>query len=94
MPGPDPQALWIDSHEPPYRVCHQAYFWTGNNGNRKARAIAILRRLTFGTWRCRWCRADLPDWRRADTRYCCESCRKKAARERRHARERWADDWR
>jgi hypothetical protein len=78
MPGPDPHALWIESDEPPYRVCHQAYFWTGNNGNRKKRAIAMLRRLARHDWKCRWCGDPLPDWRRVDARYCREGCRKKA----------------
>lgn len=83
MPGPDPHALWIESDEPPYRVCHQAYFWTGNNGNRKARAVAILRRLMLGTWQCRECGEGLPDYVRADAQYCREACRKAAARRRR-----------
>ena len=86
MPGPDPHALWIESNEPPYRVSFQAYLWTGNNGNRKARAIAILRRLHWGTWRCRWCGNELPDYLRTDALYCRESCRKRAARWRRKCR--------
>lgn len=86
MPGPDPHAFWIERAEPPYSVCFQAYFWTGNNGNRKARAIAILRRLYRRDWFCRWCGDDLPDYVRADALYCGESCRKKAARDRRAAR--------
>ncbi|TDL88024.1 hypothetical protein [Meridianimarinicoccus aquatilis] len=94
MPGPDPHELWIENHEPPYRVCHQAYFWTGNNGNRQARAVTILRRLARHDWYCRWCGDPLPDWRRADARYCCEGCRKRAARNRRVEREVWANDWR
>lgn len=94
MPGPDPHALWIESFEPPFRVCHQAYFWTGNTGNRKARALEILRRLARRDWRCRWCFECLPDHLRADARYCGEGCRKKAARLRRRDRERRADDWR
>ena len=83
MPGPDPDALWIASDEPPYRVTFEAYFWTGNNGNRKTRAFAMLRRLARGDWKCEWCREPLPDWRRVDAQYCREGCRKRAARWRR-----------
>ncbi|GEM_PF-1889859 len=87
MPEPDPHSLWIDDHDPQNaRVSWQAYFWTGNNGNRKAWAVAILRRLGRCTWRCRWCRDDLPAYLRADALYCRESCRKQAARKRRAAR--------
>lgn len=84
MPGPDPHALWIEDKNPE-RPCvqFQAYFWTNNNGNRQARAIALLRRLRRGDWRCLWCGDDLPDQRRADARYCREACRKRAARARR-----------
>ncbi len=85
MPGPDPHALWIDTEAERPSVLFQAYFWTGNNGNRRKRAIAILRRLQRSDWKCRWCGDPLPDWRRADALYCCEGCRKRAARVRRRA---------
>ena len=85
MPGPDPRALWIDEDANRPKVCFQAYFWSGNNGNRRKRAIAILRRLLRGDWNCRWCGDPLPDWRRADALYCSEGCRKRAARARRRA---------
>ena len=81
--GPDPHVLWIESDEPPYSVAYQAYLWTGIKGNRKARAIAMVRRLALGTWRCLWCREMLPDYLRADARYCNDRCRKQAARARR-----------
>jgi hypothetical protein len=84
MPGPDPHSLWIEDLGPVRaRVSFEAYDWTGNSGNRRARAIAILRRLYRGTWSCRWCGDDLPDYVRADALYCREGCRKRAARERR-----------
>ena len=83
MPGPDPDALWIDPDADRPTVSFQAYYWTGNNGNRRARAVAIVRRLMRRDWYCRWCGDPLPDWRRADARYCCEGCRKRAARRRR-----------
>jgi len=83
MPGPDPDSLWIEEDADRPTVTFQAYFWTGNNGNRRKRAVAMLRRLAHGDWKCRWCSDALPDWRRVDARYCGESCRKKAARWRR-----------
>lgn len=87
MPGPDPHAIWIESDEP-LRVCYQAYFWTGNLGNRRARSIAILRRLVLRTWQCKRCGEALPVYLRADAVYCSERCRKRAARMRRGARKR------
>lgn len=87
MPGPDPHTLWIDVADP-RRPCvtFQPYFWTGNSGNRKARALAILRRLRWGDWICGWCDGPLPDYVRADARYRREACRRAAARQRRAAR--------
>ena len=87
VPGPDPHGFWIEGEEPPFTVYWLAYFWTGNNGNRKARAMAVLRRLRWGTWVCRWCGDYLPDYVRADALYCNERCRKRAARERRALRQ-------
>lgn len=86
MPGPDPDRFWIEEIDNGYRVCWQAYDWTGNNGNRKARAMAVLQRLRRGTWHCRWCGDFLPDHLRTDALYCGNTCRKRAARVRREAR--------
>ena len=83
MPGPDPNALWFEVYGGRILATFERYFWTGNAGNRKARAIAIMRRMERRDWFCRWCRDELPEWRRADVRYCCEGCRKRAARQRR-----------
>jgi len=48
MSGPDPHDLWIDDDDPARPVVSfQHYFWTGNRGNRQARASAILRRLRW-----------------------------------------------
>ena len=82
MPGPDPERLWTEEADTGFRVCWQPYDWTGNNGNRRKRAMTILRRLRWGTWRYQWCGDDLPDYVRADALYCREACRKRAARER------------
>lgn len=83
MPCPDPHALWIEKRDGRAVVSFQSYFWTGYEWNRKARAVAILKRLAQGKWFCRWCGDDLPDYMRADAIYCRESCRKRAARSRR-----------
>ncbi|KHQ53176.1 hypothetical protein A9320_19395 [Ruegeria sp. PBVC088] len=83
MPGPDPHAFWIvDSDPSSPRASYHSYLWTGNGGNRKARAIAILKGLMRRDWHCRWCGNTLPDYARADARY----CRKAAARRRRAAK--------
>lgn len=86
MPGPDPHALWIETDADQPTVSFQAYLSTGNNGNRWKRAVAMLRRLTRGDWKCRRCGEAIPDWRRVDAMYCRESCRKSAARWRRWKR--------
>lgn len=83
MPGPDPDALWIEKDGDRTIACFQAYFGTGNYGNRRRRAEAMVQRVARGDWRCSWCGDPLPDWRRVDTQYCCEGCRKRAARQRR-----------
>jgi len=83
MPGPAPQSLWIeDGPNGGFSIYFEKYFWTGKAGHRAARATTIARRLKAKTWRCLWCRDDLPAWRRADAQYCCDGCRKRAARAR------------
>lgn len=83
MPGPNPHELWIDDDDPARpAVSFQNYSWTNNSGNRKARAISILRRLQLKDWACRWCGDPLPEYKRADALYCGESCRKRSARAR------------
>ena len=87
MPGPDPNALWIEETEAGgWLISFEAYGWSGNTGNRRVRALAILKRLRAGTWACLWCGDDFQDQRRADAVYCCEGCRKRQARARRKAR--------
>lgn len=83
MPGPDPNSLWIEHDGERYIVNFESYFWTGNNGNRRARAFSMPRRLSKRTWRCLCCGDDLPEYVRSDAIYCRESCRKRAARSRR-----------
>ncbi len=86
MPGPDPNAVWLEENGRKLSVFYENYLWTNNEGNRKARAIAMLRRAARRDWMCHWCGDALPVWRRVDARYCCEGCRKRAARLRRNWR--------
>ena len=69
MPAPSPQTIWFERKYHQISVFFLPYFWTQNTGNRKARAFAILKRMSRGDWICPWCQDDLPDWRRADARY-------------------------
>jgi hypothetical protein len=86
MPGPDPDRFGIEEIENGYRVWFQAYDWTGNTGNRKVRAAAVIRRIRWGTWKFRLCGDFLPEHLRADAPYGGNRCRKPAARDRREAR--------
>ncbi len=81
MPAPDPFAIeiteWDDGR---VTVTYQVH-WSGNR-TRKQRAVAILKKVRRDGWRCQWCQDPIPLFRRADARYCCEGCRKRAARHR------------
>ena len=85
MPGPDAGTIWIERDGGGYRAQYDKYFWTGKEANRVARVLAIGKRMMQGTWYCRWCADDLNLDKRADTLFCSEGCRKKAARCRRDA---------
>ena len=94
-----PEGFWLtpefqrelvsDLDNPPVTISvgrpltHEGYLWSNSSQNRFKRAVTILRRLQRNTWRCAWCWEDLQTWRRSDARYCCEGCRKRAARQRR-----------
>lgn len=86
MPGPDAGTIWLERTDRGYHAEFHKYFWTGNDANRKARVIAVGKRMVQGTWCCRWCGDDLSFDKRADTRFCSEGCRKRAARDRRASR--------
>lgn len=81
MPGPDPNGVTIERRDRA-RVMVDT-FMVGGRANRMARAKGILRNLAVNGWSCRWCCAAVPEFRRADARYCCEGCRKRSARSRR-----------
>lgn len=83
LPGPEPDTLWFEEYDGRLTAFYHRYFWTGNIGNRRARAIAILERIKRQDWNCRWCREELSASKRADTQYCSEGCRKRSARLRR-----------
>lgn len=83
MPGPDPNAITLGEDWPDRMTVLVETFMSGNRKARMARAKRILGNLYRGGWLCWWCRDPVPLWRRADARFCCEGCRKRAARERR-----------
>lgn len=90
MPAPDPNGLTYDETATGAPIVRAEIwgrrnrpFFEGNAKHRIARAKAVLSRLRFDGWACRACKEPIPMYRRADARYCCEGCRKRAARERR-----------
>tara|TARA_R110000751_G_scaffold64782_8_gene132910 strand:- start:6122 stop:6379 length:258 start_codon:yes stop_codon:yes gene_type:complete len=83
MPTPDPDGLSVEYFEDG-RFTVSAEVWPhGNRRHRIARMKGVLRNLSWGGWTCWECREPIPLFRRADARYCGESCRKRAARARR-----------
>ena len=89
MPAPDRDGVYIEENEDgTFRV--QGLVWSpGNLRHHVARVRRILRNLRRNGWRCEWCGDPVPEYRRADARYCREQCRKKVARRRREARQNW-----
>ena len=89
MPAPDPHAIWYDENpDGSPRITGEVWasshpWWPGNPRHRKARVNAVARNIARGGWLCAWCLDPVPIHRRADARFCCEGCRKRAARERR-----------
>ncbi|AUQ53187.1 hypothetical protein PhaeoP92_00481 [Phaeobacter inhibens] len=86
MPGPTPGSVWIEVVDGRACATFERYLWSDNFMHRLQRATALTRRVSNGSWVCRWCGNELPDFRRTDALYCGESCRKKAARQRRRDR--------
>lgn len=86
MPGPDPQAIWLDEDGEGRVIVPAEVFLIGNRAARLRRARAVLRNILRNDWSCAWCCEPVPLFRRADARFCGEGCRKRAARERRGAR--------
>jgi len=83
MPAPDPDGLSVEYFEDG-RFTVTAEVWPyGNRRHRIARLKAVSKNIRWGNWSCRGCGDLVPLYRRADARYCCEACRKRAARARR-----------
>lgn len=90
MAAPDPFGISIE--ELPgggwsVLACCFDPFDTGIRTHRIGRASRILMNLRRDRWSCWWCSEPVPEFRRGDARYCCEGCRKRAARQRRHAKQ-------
>lgn len=87
MPAPDPFAVYLEEGPDGRPVVvwevwpSKGAFAQGNRRHRMNRGKSIRQNLRFGGWACRWCDDPVPLWRRADARYCCESCRKRAKRQ-------------
>lgn len=82
MPEPDPFGVEIEEREDGTVAATYHVWGCGNVRHRKARAVALIRNIKRDGWRCAWCDAPIPEFRRADARYCREGCRKAAARSR------------
>ena len=87
MPAPDPFGLSYDetpSGQPlvTAEVWPSSGLFASNRRNRLKRLRAVYRLVRRDGWLCLWCKDPVPIYRRADACYCCEGCRKHAARAR------------
>lgn len=82
MPAPDPQGVTIESRDGGGWSLLVEIFMLSGRTQRIARARRIGQNLRRNGWACQWCGDPVPEFRRADARYCCEGCRKRAARKR------------
>jgi hypothetical protein len=78
--------IWIDELDPPYCRVSWSYFPYQNPTRVRHKAEALMRLYAAGQHRCKHCGDLIEPWRRLDARYCCEGCRKAAARRRRSER--------
>ncbi len=80
----DETLIWIEECDPPYvSLTFSSYSWQ-NATLVKRRAQHLAAKYSKG-WHCLYCRDLMSVWKRRDATYCCESCRKMAARARRNA---------
>ena len=86
MPAPNPDGITIEQRPDGWGVLVDTFMLAGRT-QRMLRAKRILRNLVADGWCCRWCGGPVPEYRRADARYCCEGCRKRDARSRRKMRQ-------
>ena len=82
MPAPDPHAIATESTADGSVLVYADVFLIGNRKARLNRAKAILLNLRANDWPCWRCGRPVPLFRRVDARYCCDGCRKRAARAR------------
>lgn len=82
MPAPDPWGISIEERPNGGWAVQCDVFMLSGRTQRLARAKRILSNLRRDGWSCKWCAKPIPEWRRADAVYCCEGCRKRAARSR------------
>lgn len=85
MPAPDPHGVTIEDREGSASLLVDMFLLQGRT-QRMARVRRIMSNLRRDGWVCWWCGGEVPEYRRADARYCCEGCRKRAARQRRESR--------
>lgn len=83
MPAPCPFAIWIEPMHEGSLITFENYKGYKSAPHRRQRVNTIGKRLAAGDWVCRWCGDPIAILRRADTLYCRDGCRKKAARKRR-----------
>lgn len=81
MPAPDPSGVTIERHSGSFCLLVDTFLLSGRT-QRMARAGRIAQNLRRDGWACLWCKRPVPEFRRADAKYCCEGCQKRAARER------------
>lgn len=72
----------IEELDPPYVRLTWAYYSWQNQTRIRKRAERLVNNYARG-WNCLRCGQTIDPWKRVDARYCCESCRKMAARDRR-----------
>lgn len=84
MPAPDPRGITIEPQGEGWALLMETFLLSGRT-QRKARARRILANLTRDGWTCHACGDLVPEYRRADARYCCEGCRKRHSRTRRNS---------
>lgn len=82
MPAPDPHGIKIEAQGGQWGLLVETFMLSGRT-QRMARAQRILAKLHRDGWTCQGCGGPVPEFRRADARYCCDGCRKRAARMRR-----------
>jgi hypothetical protein len=79
VPGPDPQAVWIEEDADGRPLVTQEVALIAGRTARKRRSLRLPRNVMRRRWPRRRCREPVPHFRRTDARFCGGSCRKTAA---------------